>query len=82
MKHPNTKHKQIQVAKAGKNSVQTGRDYTQTTTTRIGVWVSVTLVAALAIGASIFIRVSGENIPGIEIFMKPDTEPVLEQNRE
>ncbi|MFS0515405.1 hypothetical protein ACEYW6_11880 [Nostoc sp. UIC 10607] len=64
---------QNQEAKTNKGNVlQVGRDYTQTTNTKISVWISVIFVAILAIGASVMLRLNGK-VPGLGIDITPET---------
>ena len=60
---------QTQKAKTKSGGVtQVGKNYTQTTHTRISLWVSVVLV--LAVAASVLIGLFGEHFPGLEILIE------------
>lgn len=49
------------------NISQTGRDYTNTTNTRISIWISVVFVTVFAVAASVLVSLFGDHIPGVEI---------------
>lgn len=59
-------HKQKQNINAASGKItQVGRDFTQTTNTRINLWVSAVFV--FAVGASVLVSLFGEQIPDLEI---------------
>ncbi|NEP20211.1 MAG: hypothetical protein F6J97_25560 [Leptolyngbya sp. SIO4C1] len=82
MKPFKTQKHQRQVAKAAGNVVQAGRDYSQQHTVRVGIWISITLTAVLAIGAAVFIRMLSKENSGIELLIEPSVEQPAEQQRE
>ncbi|MDB9524933.1 hypothetical protein PN498_02950 [Oscillatoria sp. CS-180] len=47
MEYPKQPFKLTQKAKAGRNNIQVGRDYTRSTTLNLSVWVSILVVVAL-----------------------------------
>ena len=69
MTNNSSNNQQKQAAKTNRGNVtQVGRDYTQTSNTKISVWISVVLIAILAIGASVFLRIIDLKKFGIDIF--------------
>lgn len=70
--HP---QKQTADTKSG-NILQAGRDYTNTTNTRISIWISVVFVMVFAVAASVLVSLFGEHIPGVEI--RVDESPPAE----
>lgn len=49
------------------NVTQVTEGYTQTTNTRISLWVSIVFVFIFSVGAAVFFRMWGEHLPHIEI---------------
>lgn len=64
--HSDRAQKQKIETEAG-NATQVGRDYTQTTHTRISLWISVVFVLVFAVAASVLVGLFGEHIPGVEV---------------
>ena len=62
----NHSHRQTANSHSG-NVTQVTEGYTQTTNTRISLWISVVFVLVFAVGASVFFKMWGENLPHIEI---------------
>lgn len=79
MKPNKVQKQQKQLAEAGGNITQTGRDYTQHHSVRVGIWISVTLIAVLAISAAVFFRLLGQENQGIELLIEPPVEQSTEQ---
>lgn len=77
-KKPHRDDVQKQRAKTDRGNItQIGRDFTQTTNTRISLWISFVFVFAIA--ASLFLRLFGEYLPGMEVHIE-EPVPVEQMN--